>query len=63
MLTCAGSNATRASLSLKLTSARCTPVRPSRARLTAIGQTPQTQSGARGFRWLGASGDRAGMKS
>ena len=30
-----------ASLSRKLTSARCTPMSPSRARLTATGQAPQ----------------------
>src|SRR6266446_648798 len=41
MVTRAGSNVTRASLSRKLTSARCTPGSPSRARLTATGQAPQ----------------------
>src|SRR5712691_6636142 len=41
VVTRAGSNATRASLSRKLTSARCTPGSPSRARLTATGQAPQ----------------------
>src|SRR5713226_4858354 len=41
VVTRAGSNVTRASLSRKLTSARCTPGSPSRARLTATGQAPQ----------------------
>ena len=40
MVTRAGSNVTRASLSRKLTSARCTPGSPSRARLTVTGQAP-----------------------
>src|SRR5712692_3998180 len=41
VVTRAGSNVTRASLSRKLTSARCTPGSPSRARLSATGQAPQ----------------------
>src|SRR5713101_5789622 len=41
VLTRAGSNVTLASLSRKLTSARCTPGSPSRARLTVTGQAPQ----------------------
>src|SRR3989442_5228120 len=41
VVTRAGSNVTRAYLSRKLTSARCTPGSPSRARLTATGQAPQ----------------------